>query len=120
MTTPKFDEEIHAPVRLRICGLLSSVSQLDFATIREITGLADSVVSKHLARLEKAGYVVISKVPSGGRVRTWVSLTKSGRAAFDAHIAALQQIAPTSPRSNRSLLEPSDMDQAVSAEASGG
>ena len=30
----KFDETIHAPVRLRICGLLRPVDCLDFAVLR--------------------------------------------------------------------------------------
>ena len=93
MTGPKFDEEIHAPVRLRICGMLAAVTSMDFATIRDTLGLADSVVSKHLARLEGTGYVFIEKIADIGRPRTWISLTRKGRTAFESHIAALQEIA---------------------------
>jgi len=93
MVTPKFDEEIHAPVRLRICGILAAAKAVDFATIRDTLGLADSVVSKHVSRLESAGYVHVEKVSDTGRPHTWISLTPKGRTAFAGHIAALQQIA---------------------------
>ena len=92
MVTPKFDDEIHAPVRLRICGMLAAAKAVDFATIRDTLGLADSVVSKHVARLEDAGYVRVEKIADSGRPRTWISLTEQGRAAFAGHIAALRQI----------------------------
>ena len=93
MVTPVFDEEIHAPIRLRICGILAAAKAVDFATIRDTLGLADSVVSKHVSRLEAAGYVKVEKISDGGRPRTWISLTPKGRTAFANHIAALQQIA---------------------------
>ena len=90
---PKFDEEIHAPVRLRICGILAAAKAVDFATVRDTLGLADSVVSKHVSRLEAAGYVSVEKISDGGRPHTWISLTDKGRTAFAGHIAALQEIA---------------------------
>jgi len=93
MVTPKFDEEIHAPVRLRICGILAAAKAVDFATIRDTLGLADSVVSKHVSRLESVGYVTVQKISDGGRPHTWISLTPQGRTAFESHIAALKQIA---------------------------
>jgi DNA-binding MarR family transcriptional regulator len=51
-----------------------------------------SVLSKHLARLEAAGYVAVSKASSKGHLYTWASLTSSGRRAFKAHLAALRAI----------------------------
>jgi len=92
MATPVFNEEIHAPVRLKICGLLASSPSLDFATIRDTLSLADSVVSKHVSRLESAGYVTTEKVLTASRTRTFISLTEQGRAAFASHVAALQDI----------------------------
>jgi len=91
---PKFDDEIHAPVRLRICGMLAPARAIDFATIRDTLGLADSVVSKHVARLEAVGYVTTAKKSTdGGRSHTWISLTRAGRVAFAGHVAALRRIA---------------------------
>jgi DNA-binding MarR family transcriptional regulator len=93
----RFDETIHAPVRLRICGLLRPVDHLDFAVLRDALDVSDATLSKHLKVLAEAGYVSSSKTASAGRGDarriTWLSLTQAGRSAFDAHVRALQQIA---------------------------
>ena len=90
---PAFDEIIHAPNRLRICAALASVTEAEFATLREVLGVSDPVVSKHLRVLHEAGYVSISKPTGGpGRVRTWVGLTRAGRRAYEAHIAELRRL----------------------------
>jgi DNA-binding MarR family transcriptional regulator len=93
MSRPSFDELIHAPNRLRICAVLAAVTEAEFATIRDTLGVADSVVSKHLKVLHEAGYVTLTKPRGSGRVRTWVSLTPTGRQAFRGHVAELQRIA---------------------------
>lgn len=92
-TQPVFDEVIHAPNRLRICAALATVTEAEFSTLRDALGVNVPVVSKHLRVLQEAGYVTISK-PTGrpGRVRTWVSLTRAGRRAFEAHIAELHRL----------------------------
>jgi DNA-binding MarR family transcriptional regulator len=91
-TAPQFDAVIHAPNRLQICALLASVDSAEFATVREAVGVSDSVLSKHVATLQEAGYVEIRKAPVASRVRTWLALTKAGRRAFDAHVAELRRI----------------------------
>jgi DNA-binding MarR family transcriptional regulator len=88
----RFDEIVHAPNRLQICAILSAVDSADFATIREGLGVADSVVSKHVRVLHEAGYVEIHKATSASRIRTSLSLTGAGRAAYDGHVAALRAI----------------------------
>jgi beta-xylosidase len=55
--------------------------------------VADSVLSKHLSRLESTGLVHLDKATARGHLRTWVALTPQGRADYDAHIAALRKIA---------------------------
>lgn len=92
---PVFDPVIHAPGRLQICAILSGVDEAEFAMIRERIGVSDSVLSKHLKQLEDAGYVALSKVASGGRQRTWLSLKPAGKKAFAAHVAELQRLAGT-------------------------
>lgn len=92
MTATKFDDLVHAPNRLQICAILAAVDSADFATLRAGLGVADSVVSKHLATLEQAGYLVIHKTRCGPHSRTTVSLTPSGRGAYQGHVAALRAI----------------------------
>jgi len=93
MTPPVFDTIIHAPGRLQICAMLASVSEAEFAALRDAAGVSDSVMSKHLKLLEEAGYVSLRKAASGGRQRTWLSLTRQGRTAFAAHVAELNRLA---------------------------
>jgi DNA-binding MarR family transcriptional regulator len=89
---PRFDAVVHAPPRLQVCGLLAAVDTMEFAAVRDAVGVSDSVLSKHVRQLEGAGYVRIGKATVASRVRTSLSLTKAGRAAFDAHVAELRRI----------------------------
>jgi DNA-binding transcriptional ArsR family regulator len=92
VNTPRFDELIHAPTRLSLVAFLAATSWADFAVLREGIGLSDSALSKQLGTLEQAGYVEIRKAFVGKRPRTSARLTDEGRAAFDRHVLALQQI----------------------------
>lgn len=91
-----FNELIHAPLRLRICGLLRSADRLDFAVLRDTIDVSDSTLSKHLKLLSDAGFVVMKKSASPMRTDsrriTWVSLTAAGKRAFDRHLQALHSI----------------------------
>lgn len=87
-----FDEIIHAPHRLRICAFLDVTSSAEFAVVRDMLGVADPVLSKHLKVLQEAGYVAVSKPTGRGRVRTWLELTPAGRQAFADHVAAIKEL----------------------------
>lgn len=91
-----FDEIIHAPMRLRICGLLRPVDALSFVVLRDTLDLTPAALSKHLKVLTDSGYVTMDKTASRDRVDlrrvAWVQLTPLGRNSFDGHIAALQAI----------------------------
>ncbi|MHA7281908.1 transcriptional regulator [Arthrobacter sp. TMS2-4] len=94
-----FDDVIHAPLRLRICGLLRPVDRLDFAVLRTALEVSDATLSKHLKTLAEAGYLVSDKTASTERSDArrvmWLSLSRAGRAAFDGHIQALRDISGT-------------------------
>jgi DNA-binding MarR family transcriptional regulator len=87
-----FDELIHAPLRLQICAMLSPVRGLPFSGVRDSLEISDSVLSKHLSALARAGYVEVSRVRADSRSRRQVTLTKPGRTALRGHLAALQAI----------------------------
>lgn len=91
-TAARFDDIVHAPNRLQICAILSAVDTADFATVKQALGVADSVLSKHVRVLSEAGYVEVHKAASASRVRTSLSLTRAGQAAYDGHVAALAAI----------------------------
>ena len=92
-----FDEIIHAPVRLRISGLLRGIEEIDFAVLRDTIGVSDATLSKHLKVLVDAGYVSMTKsasrARSDARRLTWIKQTRAGRRAFDAHMEELRRIA---------------------------
>lgn len=93
MSNAAFDELIHAPLRLKICAMLSPVRWLPFSDIRDSLEISDSVLSKHLSALAGAGYVEVSRVRANSRSRRRVTLTRPGRNALRGHLAALQAIA---------------------------
>lgn len=86
------DPVIHAPNRLKICAMLATSAELDFRLIKGELDVSDSVLSKQLKSLEDADYIRTRKRPHNGRPRTWVSLTKKGLSAFEAHVEALKAI----------------------------
>jgi DNA-binding MarR family transcriptional regulator len=93
MTAPDgFDAVLHPPARLQIAAVLANVDSAEFARLRTITAVSDSVLSKHLSALAEAGYIVLKKAAVDGRQRTWASLTGGGRKAFKRHVAALEAL----------------------------
>ncbi|MCH7817480.1 MAG: transcriptional regulator [Proteobacteria bacterium] len=88
----RLDPLIHAPNRLQICALLNQMERMEFQALRDIVDVSDSVLSKHIKQLDDAGYVRLIKKAEGGRQRTWVALTSSGRKAFKTHVKELKKI----------------------------
>jgi DNA-binding MarR family transcriptional regulator len=90
----RIDPLLLEPKRLQICGSLAAVEEVEFATLRDLLGVADSVLSKHLRTLDEAGYVTATKQKaSTGRPRTWLRLTHEGRTALRGHVAQLRRLA---------------------------
>ncbi|QHC27401.1 transcriptional regulator [Streptomyces sp. GS7] len=84
---------MHAPVRFSIVATLAAADKAEFAFVRDTVEVSDSVLSRQVAVLEKAGYVAVTKGYVGKRPRTWLSLTGDGRTVFAAHCQALRAIA---------------------------
>lgn len=90
-----FNELIHAPIRLRICASLAPAKWAEFAQLRDVLQVADSVLSKHLKQLSQAGYLDIERFSKGGRSHVRVALTRNGRKAYVGHVAALRAMTET-------------------------
>jgi DNA-binding transcriptional ArsR family regulator len=77
------DRVIHEKARL---GLLTSLMAhpkgLAFADLKQLCGLTDGNLSRHLAVLLEAGLVVVSKGDEGIRPDTTCRLTKGGGRGF--------------------------------------
>lgn len=87
-----FDATIHAPNRLRICALLEAAGEAEFAVVQQQLDVSASVLSKHVTVLMEAGYVEQRKAVRDTRQRVWLRLTRQGREAYQAHLAALRAI----------------------------
>ena len=92
MAEPQLDPVIHAQLRLRIAAMLAVVDEAEFSKVRDALEVSDSVLSKHVAALVEAGYVGNRKSIGPGRRTTWLSLTRTGRKALGAHVAALRAL----------------------------
>lgn len=96
-----FDEFLHSPVRLRICGLLANADSIEFHVVRETLGLTDAHLSKSVKALADAGYISVHKRASedrnDSRRLTWIALTPVGYRSFAQHFRALRAIAAGEP-----------------------
>ena len=98
---PKLDEVVHQRNRLAILAVLDEASKAEFGFLQGDLELTAGNLSRHLEILETAGYVAIEKGYHGRRPRTWVRITRAGRAALRAEVAALERLlSATTGRSN--------------------
>ena len=97
MSAAQFDELIHQSTRLTLVSLLAAADWAEFSFLRDELGMSDSALSKQLTTLESAGYVAIDRPVSDHRRRVRARLTDAGMAAFQGHVAALQQIIAVAP-----------------------
>lgn len=80
------DTIVHAPVRLAILTVLISVKSADFTYLKEVTETTDGNLGTHLQKLEDAGYVKVQKSFVGKKPKTTLSITKSGRKAYEKYV----------------------------------
>ena len=80
------DPLIHAPARLRIMTTLDEAladgDQVTFPGLQKLLGMTAGNLTTHLAKLEAAGYVELTKSFAGRKPMTTIALTPHGRAAF--------------------------------------
>jgi DNA-binding transcriptional ArsR family regulator len=84
---------MHEKARL---GLLTSLMRhpkgLAFADLKQLCGLTDGNLSRHLLVLQEAGLVEITKGYEGNRPHTTCRLTKTGRRRFLDYLTVLEQL----------------------------
>jgi DNA-binding MarR family transcriptional regulator len=89
------DEVIHQSTRLRIAATLNGLGpaeKLDFGQLKTLLETSDGNLATHLAALEKAEYVAITKDFVGKKPRTRVQLTAKGRRALRTHVTYLRSL----------------------------
>ena len=78
------DRVIHEPGRLMIAALLFAVDRADFVYLRHETDMNKGTLSSHLARLEEAGYVAVTKTYRGKVPQTLLCLTGARSSTSDS------------------------------------
>jgi DNA-binding MarR family transcriptional regulator len=86
----ELDDIVHQRVRLGILAIAHEARRVEFSYLRDNLELSAGNLSQHLGVLENAGLISIEKGYAGKRARTWISLTKTGRAALVAEITRLK------------------------------
>ena len=79
-------------VRLGIISILLVNDMVDFGMLKEQLQLTDGNMASHLAALEKAQYITITKKFVGKKPNTTYTVTKEGKKAFNLHIDALEKL----------------------------
>lgn len=84
------DDVVHQRVRLGILTVAHEARRVEFGFLRTSLELSAGNLSQHLGVLENAGHISIEKGYAGKRPRTWITLTRLGRAALAEEIAHLK------------------------------
>lgn len=90
--TSLLDERVHQRHRLGVLTIAAEAERADFGYLRDALGLTAGNLSKHLTVLEDAGLIQVEKGYHGRRPRTWVRITRQGRGALAAEVAALTEL----------------------------
>ena len=87
------DRVIHEKARLGVLtSLMAHPKGLAFGDLKQLCGLTDGNLSRHLQVLQDAGLVDIIKGYEGNRPHTTCRLTKAGRRRFLDYLAVLEQL----------------------------
>ncbi len=65
---------------------------LDFSALKEYLNVTDGNLASHIKALEKEGFLGVRKSFVDRKPNTRYSMTQSGKTAFEAHLAALEQL----------------------------
>jgi DNA-binding MarR family transcriptional regulator len=87
--TSDIDETVHQRHRLGILTITAEAKRAEFGYLQDALGLTAGNLSRHVTVLEQAGLVQVEKGYAGRRPRTWVSITRHGRAALATEMRAL-------------------------------
>jgi DNA-binding MarR family transcriptional regulator len=91
------DRLIHEPSRLMLMAQLYVVQSADFTFLLHQTEMTPGNLSAHLSKLEKAGYIEVTKEFIERKPHTALALTKKGRYAFKQYRRDIKQIAERLP-----------------------
>ena len=85
------DPLLHSQLRLAVMSLLIGVESAEFTFLKEKTESTAGNLSVQLDKLEKAGYIQITKSFKGKRPLTTCAISKKGIQAFEDYVDNLKQ-----------------------------
>jgi DNA-binding MarR family transcriptional regulator len=87
------DRVMHERARLGVLtSLLGNAKGLSFAALRQLCGLTDGNLSRHLEVLETAKLIEITRTVDDARPQSRIRITPSGRKRFLSYLAVLEQV----------------------------
>jgi DNA-binding MarR family transcriptional regulator len=87
------DRVIHEKARLSVLtSLVAHPKGLIFGNLKQMCGLTDGNLSRHLQVLEEAGLISIEKGYDRNRPQTVVRITSQGRTRYLDYLAVLEQV----------------------------
>ena len=91
------DPLVHAPSRLMVMTYLYVVEKIDYVYLQRVTGLSWGNLSKHLSKLEAAGYLETEKTFQDKKPNTSIRLTAKGRSAYRDYKDNIQEVLSSLP-----------------------
>lgn len=91
----ELDRIVHEPARLRIMMILSGVESADFNFLLSILRMTKGNLSRHIEKLELAGFIKVNKTFKGRIPNTSYQLTKKGTRALTQYWKELDIIRQT-------------------------
>lgn len=81
---------LHSELRLAVISLLISIQEADFMYIMEQTQSTGGNLGAQIEKLNKAGYIEVTKAFKGNRPCTTCKITSEGIKAFEEYVEALK------------------------------
>lgn len=85
------DPLLHSQLRLSIMSILITVEEANFSFIKESTQAAAGNISVQINKLQEAGYIRVEKSFRNNYPNTVISITDTGRKAFEDYVKDLQK-----------------------------
>lgn len=86
----ELDPLLHSELRLAIMSILISVEEADFVFIKEQTKATAGNLSVQIDKLNKVGYIEVTKTFKGKMPQTICRITANGKQALENYIEALK------------------------------
>ena len=98
----ELDRVFHERARLGILtALVGSIDGMNFNELKEVCGLTDGNLNRHVKVLVDAKVVKVSKTGRGQTTNSSYSLTATGRKAFEKYLGALEMIVQSAQSSSK-------------------